>query len=164
MRPGITVILGIPGAGKSTYSKTLVPAPALDAVRINLDDLRLCFGTAHDEKIEPFVWELALSMCDKAVARGYRVVLDESVTDPRDMRRIAEIARLRRTRLHGVYVMSPSYLCWKKREKCGFPRAAFERKFSEWEQNRDAILAMCDTLEVRPGNKDMLREISGTDF
>lgn len=159
MELSLTVILGLPGAGKSTYSRTTVPAKDLNTIRINVDDIRLMFGVPYDEGLEYTVWEIVAEMTRTAFDRGFHVVLDESITNPRWLRGIKGIASSKHIKVHAIVVESPSYLCWKKRESTGFPRAAFERKLTEWLQNKEKILALCDTVEIRQGNQDLLAKI-----
>ena len=155
----LTVILGIPGSGKSTYSKSLVPTEYLNTVRINLDDLRLMFGVRFKEELEEDIWWLTIIMADHLLATKRNVVIDESITNPEYMKRLKALASRHGVALNGVWVDSPSYLCWKKREGTDFPREAFERKFAEWELHRKAILCLCDNVEVVDGNRELLERM-----
>ena len=71
------VMVGLPGAGKTTYARTVLRR----AARVSMDDLRLMLhGTQYDARYEPFVHEAARKLLDALAARanadGFDVVFD----------------------------------------------------------------------------------------
>jgi len=97
------VMVGVPGAGKTTYARTHLR----QAVRVSLDDLRLMFaGVAYDPRFEPIVAEAAAALLDALAARAaewrFDVVLD--ATNVTRAYRRAAIERARRFGLEPVCV------------------------------------------------------------
>lgn len=77
MARNLYVMVGLPGAGKTTYARTRLR----HAVRVSMDDLRLMLhGGQYDAKYEPFVHEAARQLldglCARANAAGFDVVFD----------------------------------------------------------------------------------------
>jgi predicted kinase len=97
------VMVGVPGAGKTTYARTHLR----HAVRVSLDDLRLMFsGVAYDPRYEPMVAAAATALLDVLAARAleWRVDLVLDATNvTRAYRRLA-IERARRFGLEPVCI------------------------------------------------------------
>lgn len=75
-KPIVTVMVGLPASGKSTV------ATAMDALRINLDDIRKMMGWTSREswsaEKEKVAIETMMSALEAAVENGYDVVVDNT--------------------------------------------------------------------------------------
>jgi peroxiredoxin Q/BCP len=97
------VMVGLPGAGKTTYARANLPA----AARVSMDDLRaMLHGRQYDPRYEPFVHEAARLLLDRLAARanadGFDVLFD--ATNVTRAYRLECVARARRHGLEPVCV------------------------------------------------------------
>lgn len=146
----LTLILGLPGAGKSTYVKHRFPMnPTRPRLVICMDDLRKAYGYVYNEELEDDILALVILMAGRAFKQGYDVVIDESITCLNVAKRLVTLARIRRVKVRMVELRTPTAICFFHRVGYnGFPLGAFEKKRREWKKNREAILALTDTRIV----------------
>ena len=98
MAQRLYVMVGVPGAGKTTYAR----AHLRHAVRLSLDELRLMFsGVSYDPRYEPMVAAGASALLDvlAAGATGWRVDL---VLDATNVTRAYRREAIERARRHGL--------------------------------------------------------------
>lgn len=73
---------GLPGSGKSTWSKEYQKKHP-DTVRVNKDDLRaMLHASIHSKGKEEFVLGLRDSIVDKALKKGHDVIVDDTNFNP----------------------------------------------------------------------------------
>jgi predicted kinase len=100
------VLVGIPGAGKTTYARKQIPR----ALRISLDDLRLMFtGRTFEPRVEAAVEVAADALRESlaAYAGSKRVDLVHDATNVSRSRRAPLIATALRYRLSPIAVYLP---------------------------------------------------------
>lgn len=140
----MTILLGLPGAGKSTYTANRYHSPKPDRLIITMDTLRRAWGYRYAEHIEVDVLMLTLAMAHYALKTGRNVIIDESVTSLTPAYALAAMAHKHGAAVEMVEIVTSPETCWKRREPTGFPRQSFERKLRQWRDNRDTILALAD--------------------
>lgn len=140
----MTIMLGLPGAGKSTHVKQRFANPEPKRLVICMDDLRKAFGYEYKEEFEFDVLGVARVMAHRAFQNGYNVVIDESVTDLFTAGALVELARAWKAQVEMVEVTTPLEVCYVRRVPLGFPDASFLRKAFEWKRYKAAILGMAD--------------------
>lgn len=88
--PTLTLLVGIPRSGKSTWRS------GLEGVFIvNPDEIRLLVaGEEFDERWEPTVWTVAFAMTESALTQGFDVVVD--ATNVTERRRAPFVALAKR--------------------------------------------------------------------
>ena len=150
----MTIMLGLPGAGKSTYVKQRFTNPEPKRLVICMDDLRLAFGYEYEEKLEPDVLELTCAMLHSAFAGGYNVVIDESVTHIITATRLVEVARMWNVTVEMIEVVTSSHVCWQRRKQSDFPMLSFQRKQAEWRSHKNTIRALTDRYAQHKGGSD----------
>lgn len=76
------IMIGLPGAGKSTFAKNIYLGDPLGTVRISMDDLIYMF-TFYDykEEINWFYRELEKDLILKSLTKGFNVILDRTNID-----------------------------------------------------------------------------------
>jgi predicted kinase len=122
------VMVGIPGAGKTTYAR----AHLRQAVRVSMDDLRLMFsGVSYDPRFEPVVAEGTLALLDALAARAgqWRFDIVHDATNVTRAYRRAAIERARRFGLEPVCVFVDTPL-----------ERAFERNLARQHAVPEAVL------------------------
>lgn len=143
LKPTLILILGLPGAGKSTFVKKQVTTEYTRLV-INMDDLRLAYGHRYEESLEPAVTQLTYHMVVTALSQGHNVVIDESITDFDLAAALVAVGHGNDAEVVMVELDTPTDVCWSRREKTGFLRDEFVKKQQEWAENREAIIELGD--------------------
>lgn len=94
--PRLTITIGLPGSGKSTWAEAFrVAFP--DRVRIvNRDDIRASLGTRYEDNDEPIVERIRDFQIDQLLIAGYHVICSDTNLSPRVRRRLAQIAKTRK--------------------------------------------------------------------
>lgn len=100
MRPELTITIGLPGSGKSTWAEAQrVAAP--ERIRIvNRDDIRASLGTRFEDNDEPLVARVRDFMIDELLTAGYHVICSDTNLSPKVQRRLSQIAKTRKADLH----------------------------------------------------------------
>ncbi len=152
-KPDLILLLGLPGAGKSTFVQTFIPPESFPHTRliITMDAIRLAYGHVYQEDLEDAVHHLAYNMTSDALELGHTVIIDESITRTEVALAFAEIAHRNGVKMNMLELDTPVELCFSRREKTGFPPAEFNKKQREWAANRAAIIALADVHRVHRG-------------
>lgn len=146
----MTIMLGLPGSGKSSHvSKNYEGLGGVNV--ICFDIIRRAFGHVYHRSTEPAVEFFGCTMARIALLAGNNVVIDESITDPSLASDLRDIAKEYGAKLTMVYVDMPVQHCREKRVPHGFPEADFDRKVTEWGAHGREILNMADVLlHIKP--------------
>lgn len=95
-RGTLTITVGLPGSGKSTWGAEMLAAHP-DRVRIvNRDDIRAVNGTRYEDGDEPYVALVRDYMISELLRRGYDVICTDTNLSPKVQRRLAQIAKTRK--------------------------------------------------------------------
>ena len=144
-KPFLMLVLGLPGAGKSTFTKTLKPEMfPMPRLVINVDDIRLAYGHVYKEELEPAVMRYAHSVTVEALCRRQTVIVDECLTSRSEARVFASAATLYGADLVMVEIDADPTECLVRRAATGFPLSAWAMKYDAWVAKRERILSLAD--------------------
>src|SRR4051812_21985615 len=88
-RGTLTITIGLPGSGKSTWGEQMRAAHP-DRVRIvNRDDIRATNGTRFEDGDENYVAQVRDYMIDRLLVQGYDVICTDTNISPKVRRRLA---------------------------------------------------------------------------
>ena len=146
--PTLTLILGLPGAGKSHYADTLMRHTA-SGLLVRFDSIRRALGHEYHKSTEPAVDFVACTMTRVGLMEGRDVVVDESITEYALASALVEIAREYGAKVQIVHVNTPVGICRANRVPHGFPEADFDRKVAEWGQDGARILGLGDAMAMQ---------------
>lgn len=94
--PHLTITIGLPGSGKSTWAEQTRQAQP-DRVRIvNRDDIRASLCTRYEDNDEPIVERIRDYQIDQLLIAGYHVISSDTNLSPRVRRRLTQIAKTRK--------------------------------------------------------------------
>lgn len=146
----VTLILGLPGAGKSHCADVLM-RNINSGLLIRFDSIRRALGHEYHKSAEPAVDFVACTMLRVGLIEGRDVVVDESITTYPLALALAEIAREYGAKVEILLIDTPESQCRANRIPNGFPEADFNRKVAEWANDREHILALGPVRkEARP--------------
>ncbi|MCK9429820.1 MAG: AAA family ATPase [Candidatus Omnitrophica bacterium] len=74
----LLILQGIPGSGKSYWTKEFLKANSTEWVRVNRDDIRCMLGEYWLPKREALVTEIEIQSVKSAFEQGYSVILDST--------------------------------------------------------------------------------------
>ena len=95
-RGTLTLTIGLPGSGKSTWGQEMLDAYP-DRVRIvNRDDIRAANGTRFEDGDEQYVAQVRDFMIERLLILGYDVIVTDTNLSPKVRRRLAQIAKARK--------------------------------------------------------------------
>ena len=95
-RGTLTVTIGLPGSGKSTWGD-IMRLEHPDRVRIvNRDDIRAANCTRYEDGDENYVAQVRDFMIDRLLVQGYDVICTDTNLSPKVRRRLAGIAKTRK--------------------------------------------------------------------
>ena len=95
-RGTLTITIGLPGSGKSTWGNEML-RDFPDRVRIvNRDDIRAANGTRFEDGDEQYVAQVRDFMVDRLLILGYDVICSDTNLSPKVRRRLAQIAKTRK--------------------------------------------------------------------
>ncbi|MDP4688588.1 MAG: AAA family ATPase [Pontimonas sp.] len=95
-RGTLTLTVGLPGSGKSTWGEEMRQAYP-DRIRIvNRDDIRAANGTRFEDGDEQYVAQVRDFMIDHLLVLGYDVICTDTNLSPKVRRRLAQIAKRRK--------------------------------------------------------------------
>lgn len=92
--PVLTICVGLPASGKSTWAREQVAESGGAIVRVNMDDLReSCFpGVEFSRSREKAVAGMRDAMIQSLLARGLGVISDDTNLNPKTYARVAALA------------------------------------------------------------------------
>ena len=95
-RGTLTVTIGLPGSGKSTWGEQMRQQYP-DRIRIvNRDDIRAANGTRFEDGDEQYVAQVRDFMIERLLILGYDVICTDTNLSPKVRRRLAGIAKHRK--------------------------------------------------------------------
>lgn len=95
-RGTLTITIGLPGSGKSTWGQLMLDQYP-DRVRIvNRDDIRAVNGTRFEDGDEQYVAQVRDFMVDRLLILGYDVICTDTNLSPKVRRRLAQIGKTRK--------------------------------------------------------------------
>lgn len=95
-RGTLTITIGMPGSGKSTWGERM-RQDYPDRIRIvNRDDIRAANGTRFEDGDEQYVAQVRDYMIDRLLVLGYDVICTDTNLSPKVRRRLAQIAKTRK--------------------------------------------------------------------
>ena len=101
-RGTLTITIGLPGSGKSTWGESVREAYP-DRVRIvNRDDIRAANGTRFEDGDEQYVAQVRDFMIERLLILGYDVICTDTNLSPKVRRRLAQIAKARKAEVFEV--------------------------------------------------------------
>lgn len=100
VRGSLTITVGLPGSGKSTWGEKMRRAYP-DRIRIvNSDDIRTSNGTVHEQGDQGYVALVRDFMIDELLKKGYDVICTDTNVGPKTRRRLSQIAKHRKAEYH----------------------------------------------------------------
>jgi len=97
VRGTLTITIGLPGSGKSTWGEQMRQKYP-DRIRIvNCDDIRASNGTQHAQGDQGYVVKVRDYMIDELLKLGYDVICTDTNVSPKTRRRLAQIAKHRKS-------------------------------------------------------------------
>jgi predicted kinase len=126
MSKKLYLMIGIPGAGKSTYVNNLVNDYGVQVVCP--DDIRKAFGHIFYGAIEPMVHAWTYTQARALMARGFDVVIDECHTRAEYIRRWRQAAVEFGYEIIGVHIITDIETCKDRRDDGWFPLEVIDRK------------------------------------
>lgn len=120
----LVVLVGIPGAGKSSYARSNfrhIVSP--DAIRLEE------FGVRFDPRIEPEVWKRAYERVAAHLARRDVVCFDATSATRRRRQRLVRLANDAQLPAIAVWFSVPIELAWERNvaREAAVPRRAFRQ-------------------------------------
>lgn len=138
------LVIGLPGAGKSSYVQSMLEHNWKGSELICFDELRRALGHAYHATTEPHVQAVACTLARLAFMRGRDVVVDESITMPGVAMDLVSIAREYSALVRMRHICTPVDVCRANRVPHAMPAADFDRKLGEWQMWGKFILNLCD--------------------
>ncbi len=142
------LVLGLPGAGKSTYMRRHIDSQYPGNMVITFDTLRKALGHVYHVSTEPMVNALACMMARVAFMSGRNVYVDESITIPGVAMDLVAMGREFEARIRMVHIAAPVAACRAARVPEYMTESEFDRKLTEWQTWGKYILSLADSLET----------------
>lgn len=100
----ITILIGAPGSGKSTFAKEQLESNPRTAI-LNRDSLRLALKTTYkvEDSIEAIVTEAQSSMLKSLMNRKYNIIIDNTHCNIKVLRELNN--EIRKNDRHGIYTI-----------------------------------------------------------
>lgn len=138
-RGSLTITVGLPGSGKSTWGEEMRKAHP-DRVRIvNRDDIRAILGTRFEDGDEPVVARIRDFMVDELLKLGYDVICTDTNLSPKVRRRLSQIAKTRKAECFETsFLHVPLETCLSRNDArwaqgdCKVPNSAIQRMYEEF--------------------------------
>lgn len=140
--PTLYVMLGLPGAGKSTYvTEKLVPR---GVQVVCADDVRAAHGHRYYGPLEAQIHGLCYTFARAHMLRGLDVVIDESTVRSSYVKRWCNLAADMGYRVRVLHCTAPAAVCRERRRAVApdFPLEVIDKKAALLADNLPAIRAM----------------------
>lgn len=95
-RGSLTITIGLPGSGKSTWGEKMRQAYPERVRIVNRDDIRASNGTRFEDGDEDYVAQIRDYMIDRLLNLGYDVICTDTNLSPKVRRRLSQIAKHRK--------------------------------------------------------------------
>lgn len=149
-RGSLTITIGLPASGKSTWAAAL-QARFPDRVRIvNRDDIRASIGTRFEDGDEGVVALIRDYEIDQLLVRGYDVICSDTNIATKVRRHLAQIAKHRKADFYEVVIGTSLGVClernrarWEKGD-CKVPDNAIIAMNAQW-VDRPILMQTVDT-------------------
>lgn len=139
--PKLYLMLGLPGAGKSTYVNKM----AAEGVQVVCpDNIRLAFGHFFHGPLEPMVHAFAYTTARALMARGFDVVIDEAHSRAEYIRRWRHAASEFNYEVVGLHVTTSKETCLSRRDDGMFPLDVISKKDMQLQRDLPAIIELLD--------------------
>ena len=137
-RGTLTVTIGLPGSGKSTWGEEMRQAYP-DRVRIvNRDDIRAANGTRFEDGDEQYVAQVRDFMIERLLILGYDVICTDTNLSPKVRHRLAGIAKHRKAEyIETSFLHVPLETCLERNDRrwaegdCKVPNSAIRRMYEQ---------------------------------
>lgn len=137
-RGSLTITIGLPASGKSTWAEGL-RAQFPDRVRIvNRDDIRATTGARFEDGDEGWVALVRDYTIDQLLLRGYDVICTDTNISQRVRRHLAGLAKHRKAEFSEVVFNTPLSVCLERNQLRWLhgdekvPNSAITRMFEQW--------------------------------
>lgn len=140
--PTLYLMLGLPGAGKSTYvTQRLVPQ---GVQVVCADDLRAAHGHRYYGPLEAQIHGLCYTFARAHMLRGLDVVVDECTVRSGYVKRWLNLASDMGYHVHVLHLTTPAEVCRQRRRDAtpDFPLEVIDKKAALLADNLPAIRAM----------------------
>lgn len=113
-RPRFTILVGLPGSGKTTWRKTKVAQGYKGAV-LNPDDIRKTdFGVYFDPKKEPDVWRCVYRELRRALSNGEDICFDATNVKKARRKALIRLGHEYNAYIEAIYFKVPSEVALKR--------------------------------------------------
>lgn len=137
-RGSLTITIGLPASGKSTWAET-VRAQFPDRVRIvNRDDIRAASGAQFDQGDEGCVALIRDYQIDQWLVRGYDVICTDTNISQKVRRHLAGLAKHRKAEYIETVIDTPLNICLDRNDQrhrlgdCKVPNSAIIAMNAQW--------------------------------
>lgn len=139
--PVLTLTVGLPGCGKTTWTKEQVQKSKTKTVNVNLDDVRQTMAGTHQnykfrKDNEQYVQSVQCSSAEFAVQNGWNIIVSDTNLNPAVRDKWKEFAKL-----HGYTYKEQNFLTEFKKDKSFeheyFAIKGFVKQCKERNINRD---------------------------
>lgn len=143
----VTVMIGLPGSGKSTYVMSQMLSNKCTNI-VCKDDIRKALGVVFDPALEDKVDEVACIQIGALMYRRVPIIVDECNTTVESISKIRDLANKHNYLINGIYVHTPKDTCIKRRSKDNFPLDVIERMDVQLARDFGSIVKLLDSLKV----------------
>lgn len=150
-RGSLTITIGLPASGKSTWAECLRSAFP-DRVRIvNRDDIRAMTGARFEDGDEPSVARIRDEIIDEFLVHGYDVICSDTNISPKVRRRLAGLAKHRKADYTETVFNTPLDVClarnaarWEAGD-CKVPDTAIIAMDAQWQDRPNDLYTGTET-------------------
>ena len=154
----LILMIGLPGSGKSTYVREILVPQGVQVVCP--DAIRAAYGHRFHGPLEPSVHADAMLQARQHMLQGFDVVIDESTTRSRHLRRWKTLAEHMGYTVSVIHVDTDKDICLQRRSEdgTGFPLEVIERKDEELSYDWPHIAALFPNMITINGTNEETQE------